>query len=299
MTPHTDNTRAALLMVAAMAGFAVEDLFLKQATRVLPPGEILVLTGAAGAAIFAGLARLRGQPFLTRQALRGAALVRSASEALATLFYILALAWTPLSMTSALLQATPLAVVAGAALILGEKVGWRRWTSILAGFAGVLIILQPWDAQFDPYGLLTVACVVVLASRDLSTRAMPAHVGSFALAGWAYLGLVFAGSALMAGMGTPFVWPDATGWLWLAGALGTGLVAYYMVVACVRMGEVAVVAPYRYTRLVFAAILATVFLGEVLAPATLIGATIVVGSGVYAFARERARKRLSLRANEG
>ena len=114
-------------------------------------------------------------------------------------------AGTPLSMTSALLQASPLVVTAGAALFLGETVGWRRWASILIGFAGVLVILEPWDAAFDPTGLLTVACVVVLAVRDLATRVMPARIGTFQVATWAYLGLVPAGALLMAVMGQTFV----------------------------------------------------------------------------------------------
>ena len=94
-------------------------------------------------------------------------------------------------MTSALLQASPLVVTAGAALFLGETVGWRRWVSILVGFAGVMVILAPWDAEFDPTGLFTVACVVVLAARDLATRAMPARIGTFQVATWAYLCLLY------------------------------------------------------------------------------------------------------------
>ena len=93
-------------------------------------------------------------------------------------------------------------VVAGAALVLGEKVGWRRW-SVDSGrvSSGVMVILSPWDAAFDPTGLLTVACVLVLAVRDLSTRVMPARIGTFQVATWAYIGLVPAGALLMAMMG--------------------------------------------------------------------------------------------------
>lgn len=297
MPPATlaaDNTRAAALMVASMAFFAVEDLFLKRAAEALPPGQVLALTGAAGACVFWALAAGRRERILTREALRGFALLRTLAEAAAAVFYILALALAPLSMTSALLQASPLVVVAGAALVLGETVGWRRWASVLAGFAGVLVILKPWDAAFDPTGLLTVACVIVLAVRDLATRAMPTRIGTFQVATWAYLGLVPAGIALMTGMGQDFVRPTLSQWAGLGGALVAGLFGYYAVVAAMRLGEVSVVAPFRYTRLVFALVLATVFLGERPDGSTLLGAGIVVGSGLYAFARERARKRASL-----
>ncbi|RYH96649.1 MAG: EamA family transporter, partial [Acetobacteraceae bacterium] len=168
MTPASqpaDNTRATVLMVGSMAFFAVEDLFLKRSAEALPPGQVLALTGAAGACVFWALAARQRQPILSLEALRGMALVRTLAEAAAAMLYIVALALAPLTMTSALLQASPLVVVAGAALFLGEKVGWRRWASILVGFAGVLVILEPWDAAFDPTGLLTVACVVMLAAR--------------------------------------------------------------------------------------------------------------------------------------
>lgn len=297
MTPASqaaDNTRAAALMVGSMAFFAVEDLFLKRSAEALPPGQVLALTGAAGACVFWAFAAGKRQPVLSMDALRGVPLLRTLAEAAAAIFYILALALAPLTMTSALLQASPLVVVAGAALFLGETVGWRRWASILVGFAGVLVILEPWGAAFDPTGLLTVACVVVLAARDLLTRAMPGRIGTFQVATWAYLGLVPAGTALMAGMGQGFVWPTPGQWAGLGGALISGLFGYYAVVAAMRLGEVSVVAPFRYTRLVFAMAIAMVFLGERPSGTTLLGAAIVVGSGLYAFARERARKRASL-----
>nr|MBL4930034.1 DMT family transporter [Fuscibacter oryzae] len=277
-------------MTGSMAFFAIEDLFLKRAAEALPPGQVLALTGAAGAVVFWLLAASKRQPVLSRDALRGVPLLRTLSEAAAAIFYIIALAYAPLSMTSALLQASPLVVTAGAALFLGETVGWRRWTSILVGFAGVMVILSPWDAGFDPTGLFTVACVVVLASRDLATRVMPARIGTFQVAAWAYLGLVPAGIGLMGLMGDSFVPPTPGQWLGLSGALLTGLFGYYAVVAAMRLGEVSVVAPFRYTRLVFAMVVAMIFLGERPGPSTLIGAALVVGSGLYAFARERARR---------
>ena len=295
MSPATqaaENTRAALMMVGSMAFFAVEDLFLKRSAEALPPGQVLALTGAAGACVFWALAARQGQPILSPVALHRIPLARTLAEAAAAVLYILALALAPLTMTSALLQASPLVVVAGAALFLGETVGWRRWASVVIGFVGVLVILEPWDAAFDPTGLLTVACVLVLAVRDLTTRAMPARIGTFQVATWAYLGLVPAGVALMAAMGQGFVWPTPGQWAGLGGALVSGLFGYYAVVAAMRLGEVSVVAPFRYARLVFAMAIAMVFLGERPSGSTLLGAAIVVGSGLYAFAR--ARKRASL-----
>lgn len=286
---HTDNTAATLLMVGAMAAFAVEDLFLKRAAMALPPGQVIGMMGLGGALVFWAMAAFKGQKVLTLRALQGAPFVRSLSEAGATMLYITALALIPLSVNSALLQASPLVVTMGAALFLGEPVGWRRWTAIGVGFAGVLIVLQPWNDGFQAAGILTVFCVVALASRDLSTRAMPMDIGTFPLVSWAYMALVPAGGILMAIGGHHLTAIDPTRWFDLAMALVSGLFGYYAVTAATRVGEAAVIAPFRYTRLVFALILAMLFLGERPGPAMLIGATLIIASGLYTFARERMR----------
>ncbi len=288
---HTDNTAATLLMVGAMAAFAIEDLFLKRAAMALPPGQVIAMMGLGGACVFWVMAAFKGQKVLTTRALKGAPFLRSLSEAGATMLYITALALIPLSVNSALLQASPLVVTMGAALFLGEPVGWRRWTAIGTGFAGVLIVLQPWNDGFQAAGILTVFCVVALASRDLSTRAMPADIGTFPLVSWAYMALVPAGAILMAIGGHHLTAIDPTRWFDLAMALVSGLFGYYAVTAATRLGEAAAIAPFRYTRLVFALILAMLFLGERPGPAMLIGATLIIVSGLYTFARERMRAR--------
>ena len=236
----TDNTAATLMMVGSMAAFAVEDLFLKRAAMALPPGQVIAMMGAGGALVFWLFAALKRQPILTLRALRGAPLLRALSEAAATMLYITALALIPLSINSALLQASPLVVTMGAALVLGEKVGWRRWTAIAVGFSGVLIVLQPWNAAFQAAGLLTVLCVVVLAARDLSTRAMPVDIGTFQLVTWAYMALVPAGLVLMTLGGDGFAPIDPTRWFDLPLALMSGLIGYYAVTAATRLGEAAV-----------------------------------------------------------
>lgn len=295
----TDNTRATLLMVGSMLGFAFEDLFLKRAASVLPPGQVIAMMGAAGAACFWLVAWRRGEPILCRAALSPPALIRAVSEAVATVLYVTALALIPLSINSALLQASPLVVTMAAAIFLREPVGWRRWSAILVGFTGVLVILRPFGESFEAAGLLTVACVVVLAARDLATRVMPASIGTFQLTTWAYLGMVPAGLILMAISATAPQTPDPARLLDLTGALVTGLVGYWAVTAAMRLGEVSVVAPFRYTRLVFAMILAMVFLDERPDALTYAGSALIIGSGLYTFWREARRKSLSKRADAG
>lgn len=288
---QSENTKGALLMVSSMLAFAFEDLFLKRAAMALPPGQVIAMVGVAGAACFWAIAAMQGQRILTREALRGPALIRSLSEAGATMLYVSALALIPLTMNAALLQASPLAVTMGAALILKEPVGWRRWTSICVGFLGVLVILRPGTDGFTLAGLLTVGSVVVLVGRELTTRVMPARIGTFQLTTWAYIALVPAGLLLMVLHGDA-PQPVAQDRLAdLTGAVLTGLVGYWAVTAAMRVGEISVVAPFRYTRLVFAALIAMIFLGEMPDQATLIGAALIIGSGLYTLWRETLRRK--------
>lgn len=290
----SDNTRASLLMLGSMAAFAMEDVFLKRAATALHPGQVMAMIGLAGALCFWAVARAKGQPILSRHALSGAALIRSLSEAGASMLYITALALIPLSVNAALLQASPLVVTMGAALFLREPVGWRRWSAISIGFLGVLIILRPGTDGFEAAGLLTVACVLILAARDLSTRMMPADIGTFQLTTWAYLALVPSGLALMAVAQAAPIAIEPAQWGDLVGALFTGLVGYWAVTAAMRQGEVSFVAPFRYARLVFAALLAAVFFGERPDIWMLTGSALIIGSGLYTFARERRLRRSTL-----
>lgn len=295
-----ENARAALWMLLSMAGFAVEDLFLKRATVDLPPGEVLIINGIAGTLVFTLIALSRRERVFSIEALKGAALVRNLGEASAAFFYIIALAMAPLALASALLQAQPLIVTLGAALFLGESVGWRRWLAVSVGFLGVLVILSPWQGGFHIAGVAMIFCVVTLAARDLATRRMKPSLGTFSVSAWGYFATVPAGVLLMVMQGDAFILPALPAALNLGGALLTGLVAYYAIVHAMRIGEVSAIAPFRYSRLVFAVALAVIFLGERPEAHVLIGSAIVVGSGLYAFARERKRKAaLSLQAKGG
>ena len=241
-------------MVAAMAGFAVEDVFLKFAARSVPVGQILIIFGAGGMLAFAALTKLRGARVFHPAILTKAILIRAVFEVMGRLFYTLAIAFTPLSSASAILQATPLVVVAGAALIFGERVGWRRWTAILAGFVGVLIILRPGLEGFTVASLLAVAGTIGFAGRDLATRAAPPVLSNLQLGVYGFAMMVPTGAVLLMFFGEAVV-PDLAASGQLLAATVVGVAGYYALTAAMRMGDVGVIAPFRYTRLVFALIL--------------------------------------------
>lgn len=291
----TENVKASLFMVAAMAGFALQDVFIKVMAAAMPAGQIVFLMGAGGLAVLAGIATLRSVPLLTRAFLAPAMLGRNASEFACATTLVTALALVPLSLVTAIMQATPLMVTAGAALWFGEQVGWRRWTAVAVGFLGVMIILRPGTEGFEPAALWAVAGSVSLALRDLVTRALPREVASLQVSTWAFAAILLAGLSMLA-YGPPPVAPDAQGWAQTAAMVALGLLAYSALVLSTRFGEIAVVAPFRYSRIVFALALGMSLFGERPDGWTLLGIALVVGSGLYTLVREaRLRRRARLR----
>jgi drug/metabolite transporter (DMT)-like permease len=173
----------------------------------------------------------------------------------------------------------------GAAVILREPVGWRRWTAIAVGFTGMLLILRPFGAGFDPNALFAVIAVFALALRDLLTRRVPAVMHTLQLALLGFAAVIPAGVLLLLGQT-----PMAPGWReagLMAGILGLGMVSYIAITLATRTGEVAVVAPFRYSRLVFAMAVGAMLFGERPDPWTLAGSALIIASGLYTFARER------------
>jgi drug/metabolite transporter (DMT)-like permease len=276
-------------MTAAMAGFAVEDMLLKAAAAELPVGQILILFGGLGMLAFAGLVRAQGGRLLHPAILSAPVLTRAGFEVSGRLFYTLAIALTPLSLASAILQAAPLVVVAGAALVFGERVGWRRWSAIAAGFAGVMVILRPGLEGFSALSLLAVLGMLGFAGRDLATRAAPPALTNFQLGVYGFAMMIPAGAALLAlGFGRAVV-PSGSALALVGAATAVGVAAYWALTVSVRTGDVSAVAPFRYTRLVFAMVLGIAVFGERPDGATLIGSAIVVAAGVYALIRSARR----------
>lgn len=273
-------------MVAAMAGFAVEDMFLKAAARHMPVGEVITLFGLGGLLIFALLAHRQGEATFPATMLSRPMLVRSGFEVTGRLFYSLAVALTPLSVASAILQATPLVVVAGAAIIFGERVGLHRWLAIFAGFAGVMLIIRPGFTGFDALSLLSVIGLIGFAGRDLATRAAPPALSNMQLGVAGFAMLSIAGIIILLVNGD-YRAPDATGLGKTFLATLFGVAAYAALTVAMRTGEVSAVTPFRYTRLLFALILGATIFGERPDTLTLTGSAIVVASGIYVLAFSR------------
>ncbi|MEC3861474.1 DMT family transporter [Mesobacterium sp. TK19101] len=286
----SDNTRGALLMMASMASFAFGDTCVKATGGALPISQLLVLRGLLSTAFIAVLAWRLG-------ALRwdfggrdwALIALRSVSEAAAAYFFITALLHMPLANVTALLQVLPLAVTLASAVLFAEPVGWRRWLAIALGFGGMLLIVKPGADGFNAYTIYALISVVCVTIRDLSTRRMSRTVPS--------LMVTLAASATVLGFaGIWSLWQDwvpltpTLTWL-LLGSTVFIVGGYSFAVMVMRVGDVSFVAPFRYTGLLWAMVLGLVVFGDFPGPTTLLGAAIVVASGVYTLLRERTLRR--------
>lgn len=282
-----NNVNGIVLITIAMAAFALEDMFIKTLSASISTGQILVVLGFVCTVIFWAMSLVTRKRMLVPAAWGALPMVRALAEAVGAIAFVTALARVELSTVAAVFQALPLVATMGAALFLGEQVGWRRWSAIGAGFIGVLMIIRPGLTGFQPDSLYVVAAVIAVAARDLITRRIDAQVASSVVAMQAYLALVLAGTGMMIYSQDRLV-PLLDGQLGLyLGAVGFSVLGYYTIVSALRVGEASVVMPYRYTRLVFSILLGVLVFGERPDLMTLAGASLIIASGLYTFLRER------------
>ncbi|MGL1930261.1 MAG: DMT family transporter [Desulfotalea sp.] len=281
-----ENVRGSFFMVFAMAAFAVEDMFVKAAAKSLPVGEILILFGLGGTLVFILLTLLKGDGIFHREITSKIIIIRAICEIAGRLFFTLAIVLTPLSTASAILQATPLIVVMGAAIFFGEKVGWQRWLAIGVGFVGVLMILRPGLEGFEASSLFALLGTLGFAGRDLATRGAPLALSNMQLGIYGFFILIPTGAILVPFTGG-LVFPDFKSSLEVLGVITFGVVAYYFLTCAMRTGEVSAVTPFRYTRLVFALIIGLIVFSERPDFMTLSGSIIVVLSGVFSLLKSR------------
>ncbi|MCW1933801.1 DMT family transporter [Pararhodobacter zhoushanensis] len=286
------SVRGPILMVAAMAGFAIEDAFIKTLAQRIPAGEIAIALGLIGGLVFGLMVRREGGRLMDLRALKGAVLWRNLFETGAVMTMVLGVAIVPLSVVSSILQAVPLTVTLGAALFLGESVGWRRWSAILVGFVGVLMIVRPGMAGFDVLVLIPLLAVVFLTGRDLVTPSVPRDISTFKISGWGFLTGVPGGLMLLAITGDAPVMPNALEAVFMLGTAISGILAYAALVLATRAGNLGATTPFRYARLVFAMIIGVTLFGERPDAMTLAGAGLIVVAGFYTLMRNlRLRER--------
>ena len=268
-------------MIASMAAFAIEDAFLKTVTQQLPVGQVLMMFGAGGLCVFAFLARRAGASIFQAQVLTKNMLFRAVFEFFGRLFYVLAIALTPMSSATAILQSAPLFVVLGARIFLREKVDAKTWIAILAGLFGVMIILRPSAADFSLLSLLALIGTLGFVGRDLFSRTAPSSLTKEVLGFYGFTTMMIAGACYAVWDGKPFVSLQAQQFLMLAAALLAGVFAYTALMTAMRTGSIGAVTPYRYSRLLFGISIGVIVFGEQLDAPMLLGCAIVIGAGLF------------------
>lgn len=287
-TAHSENLRGTLWMVAAMVLFAVEDALLKQAALTVNIGQVMVMFGLIGALVFAAHLRLTNEPLFHPDVLSRPMKIRVGFEVFGRLFYVLAVAFAPLSSATVILQATPLVVVAAAAVLFGEHVGWRRWVAIFIGLSGVLIILRPTGDSFTALSVLAVLGMLGFAGRDLASRAAPKSLNTSMLGLYGFLSLAAAGAVYMIYLRLTPVMPSPSDLVLVLCVVGVGVFAYSALMKAMRTGEVAAVTPFRYTRLIWGIGLGVLWFGETVDRYMLIGSGLIVLSGLFILWRGKA-----------
>ena len=285
----SDNMRGAMFMVIAMAAFTAGDACMKMVATHMPLYQAVTIRGLLTIPALALIGHLTGG--LRLGALRPSARLvglRTFGEIASTLTFFLALVNLPFATLSAIMQSLPIFVTLGAALFLGEKVGWRRMVAILVGFVGVLIIIMPSPGDVTVWALVALVSVGFVVLRDLSTRRLPAQVPSVTVALVASVGVTLTCAILS--LQEPWQAVPAQALPLIGGAAVFVVTGYIFVIRVMRVGEVSVTTPFRYTALVWAVILGWLVFAESPEIRTMIGAAIVVGSGLFTLMRERRIK---------
>jgi drug/metabolite transporter (DMT)-like permease len=300
-TPFRENLRGIIALTACNLLFLINDTFIKIASEDLPLTQIIFFRGIFATLLLLPLVALTGGFRHAGQLLNWPVFFRTVAEVFSAVCFLTALFHIPIANANAIVQIVPLMITAAGAIFLAEAVGWRRWTAIVVGFAGVLIVIRPGLAGFTVYSLFAVAAAVFITIRDMSTRVMPRGLPALLISLVTAIAVMASGPVFAPILGESWVMPSARSLGFIAIAVVFLIGGYVTAVEFMRYGDIAVVAPFRYTVIVFAMIVGFIVWGEVPDGLMLLGTAIIAATGVYTFQRERnmARLREEAAAGEG
>ena len=289
MASHAVNYRGILAMIGACACFSANDAATKLAAEYLPVSQI-VFTRAVFALGLALLIVLWRREAAALPGIRNPYLMlRAFIEAVTGVLIIFALSRMPIANLTAILLVQPFIMTVIGATILKEKVGWRRWTAVAAGFAGMLLVMQPGTDGFNEVSLLVLLGACLALTRDLLVRKIGAEVPTTVIS---FSTALFAVPVGLLGM-TVEVWetPPAFPMIAIAVSAAFLVLAFILTVIAFRGTDVSAVSPFRYSIVVFAMIFGLIVFGEMPDGISLLGIGIIVAAGVYMLHRETARRR--------
>lgn len=286
-----DNLRGAGFMMISMAAFVVNDALMKSLAGDVPLFQAIFVRGLFATCLVGAFALYRGvaHPSILAPADRKVAAVRVVAEIGTTTCFLTALFNMPIANATAILQSTPLALTLIAAVVLREQVGWRRWSAVLAGFIGVMLIVRPGADGFNDAALWALGAVGFICVRDLATKRLSPETPSLFITLLTAVSItVLGGVVTVTDEWAPI---ETESLLVMAFSACFLFVGYLFSVMTMRVGEMAFVSPFRYSILIWALLLGYFVFGDLPDALTMLGVVIVAGAGLYTFLRERRLSR--------
>ncbi len=284
----SDQLKGIFCLITAGAILAFTDGLSKHLTGLFPPGEILFFRSIFVFIPIAIMIWRKGGLHTVRFVNRKAQLARGLFAVVTSFMFMVAIKHMPLADITAVMFASPIFLTALAPYFLGEQVGWRRWTAVAIGFCGTLLMIRPGGDVLLWPSLLALGATVLLCFRDIATRQLSRTDDANSIMVCTTACVMLGGfSSIFYGWRMPDLYE--LGLFMLTGTLqGTG---QYFLVAAFLFGEAVVVAPFRYFSLIWATLYGYLLFSDIPSVNTLIGATIVIGSGLFIFYREARRRR--------
>jgi len=266
-------------MVVAMACFIVNDTLVKYVSQNLPAAQLIFIRSAMASLLVLAVAIATGARAHFREMTRGWVVARAALDATSTFLFLVSLFHLPLAIATSINSTLPLLVTMLAAFLIGERVRAALWLATAAGFTGVLLIVQPQSGGFDVYAIVCFVSTAIMAVRELVTRRVHDSVPSVVITlATALMVTLFAGVLSLIEGWQPIGLPDF--WMLVVAAISISC-GYVLVVRSTRRGDLSVVAPFRYSALLFAVIAAYLVWGEIPNVLAWCGVALLVGAGIY------------------
>ena len=272
-------------MIIAMGCFTFADLLIKIASQTMPVGQIMILLGIGSSFVFLTLLRMKGEAIRLSPLLNSSVMLRNVGEVVAATSMCLALAYVPISTIGAIIQTVPLMITAVAALFLGERVGVRRALAIGIGFLGTLFIVQPGDTNFDVMTGLVFVSAIGMTLRDVGTKLVSDSFSTLLLSFYSCVLFASSGLVLLVFTGGASI-PNANMTVLFLAMVALGSFGVIFTTQAVRLGDMSVVSPFRYTRLLYSLAAGIIILDEQVNAMMLFGSALTIGAGLYIWRRE-------------
>jgi drug/metabolite transporter (DMT)-like permease len=284
---HADNRRGILAMSLAMALFIANDALVKKVSASLPGPQLIFIRGVMATVLVACIAQYMGNLQNWRLLLNRRLLLRGVFDAVSSLTYLTALFHLPIGNATAINLASPLFITVFAIYFFKERVSFQRGSFILLGFGGVLLVVQPAAEGFNVYGVICVIATLLHATRDTLTRAIGLNIPVLVITLSSAISVALGAGAVT--LTQSWVAVNSTQFLMLLAASAFLSIAYYLLIVAMRSGEMSLVAPFRYSGLLFALLIGYLVWGEIPNLLACLGIFLLVVSGLMILRQENRK----------